>query len=113
MLRIQCPWCGLRDEQEFEFGGPSHIARPAAEVNDLQWSDYLFGRDNPKGIHFERWYHRYGCERWFNLARDTVSHAILTVYDMGEAKPSIGAHSPVSDETVAASRVQSTQAKTV
>ena len=32
MLRIPCPYCGVRDEPEFIFGGPSHITRPAFEV---------------------------------------------------------------------------------
>ena len=28
MLRIECPWCGTRDEPEFAYGGESHISRP-------------------------------------------------------------------------------------
>jgi heterotetrameric sarcosine oxidase delta subunit len=111
MLRIECPWCGLRDEEEFEFGGPSHVVRPAAEANDAQWSGYLFGRDNPKGVHFERWFHRYGCERWFNVARDTVTHVILAVYGMGEVKPSVNEHGLAAGEAVSTSPMDSAQAK--
>ena len=33
--------------------------------------------------------HRYGCGRWFNVARDTVTHEIHAVYEMGEAKPDL------------------------
>jgi heterotetrameric sarcosine oxidase delta subunit len=44
-------------------------------------------RKNPKGVHLERWVHRLGCRRWFNLARSTVSHEILAVYKMGEPPP--------------------------
>jgi sarcosine oxidase, subunit delta len=87
MLRIACPYCGVRDEPEFSFGGPSHVTRPGVEVSDEAWGDYLFNRDNPKGLHYERWVHAYGCGRWFNLARDTVSHEIHAVYRMGEPKP--------------------------
>jgi sarcosine oxidase, subunit delta len=87
MLRIPCPWCGVRDEPEFTFGGPSHVARPAFDVTDGEWADYLFNRDNPKGIHYERWLHTHGCGRWFNVARHTVTHEILAVYRMGEGKP--------------------------
>jgi sarcosine oxidase subunit delta len=87
MLRIACPYCGVRDEPEFSFGGPSHVTRPGAEVSDEAWSDYLFNCDNPQGLHYERWLHAYGCGRWFNLARDTVSHEIHAVYRMGEPKP--------------------------
>lgn len=89
MLRIPCPHCGLRDETEFSFGGPSHVARPAFEASDATWADYLFVRQNPKGMHFERWSHTYGCGRWFNLARDTVTHRIAIVYPMGAPQPAL------------------------
>lgn len=89
MLLIPCPWCGPRDESEFGCGGEAHIARPAEtdRLSDADWADYLFMRRNPKGVHLERWVHRLGCRRWFNLARNTVSHEILAVYKMGEPPP--------------------------
>lgn len=90
MLRIPCPWCGVRDEQEFRFGGESHMTRPGLASTDLEWSDYLFNRGNPKGVHFERWCHSCGCEQWFNVARDTVTHEIVAVYRMGERPPAAG-----------------------
>ena len=87
MLQINCPSCGLRDEDEFRCGGQSHVTRPALSCTDAEWSDYLFNKDNPKGVHFERWLHVFGCNRWFNLARDTVTHAVLAAYGMGDARP--------------------------
>ena len=87
MLRIPCPHCGLRDESEFLCGGPAHIRRPSHEVDDATWTAYLFSRENPVGVSFERWLHHYGCGRWFNIARHTVTHEILKVYMMGEPKP--------------------------
>jgi sarcosine oxidase subunit delta len=89
MLRIACPFCGLRDEPEFTFGGPSHVTRPSTQVSNSEWAAYLFNRDNPKGIHCERWLHSYGCGRWFNVARNTVTHEILVVYPMGDPKPEL------------------------
>lgn len=89
MLRIACPYCGLRDQTDFTFGGPTHVTRPAFEASDEVWTDYLFNRDNPKGIHYERWLHEYGCRRWFNVARDTISHEIRAVYRMGDGKPAL------------------------
>ena len=89
MLRLTCPYCGTRDETEFTFGGEAHLTRPTLEVDDATWSDYLFNRENPKGMHFERWRHTYGCGQWFNVARDTVSHEIHAVYKMNEAKPEL------------------------
>lgn len=87
MLRICCPYCGMRDEPEFTFGGPSHVTRPKSDVDDATWADYLFIRDNPVGLHFERWVHTYGCGQWFNLARDMRNHEIVRVYPMGDARP--------------------------
>ncbi len=89
MLRIPCPFCGPRAEIEFRCGGEAHIRRPPDPdvLNDEEWADYLFMRKNPKGVHFERWFHVHGCRRWFNLARDTVSDRILAVYPMGEPPP--------------------------
>ncbi len=106
MLRIQCPWCGARDQTEFRCGGQAHIARPAnpAQATDREWADYLFYRDNPQGLHYERWVHAWGCRQWFNVARDTMTHEILQVYAMGESPvsaapaqyPPTDAHGPMA-----------------
>jgi sarcosine oxidase subunit delta len=86
MLRIECPYCGIRDQSEFSFGGESLISRPEnpEQLNDAEWANYQFYRDNPKGLHFERWVHQFGCRQWFNAVRDTVSHEIVETYRMGE-----------------------------
>ena len=87
MLQITCPYCGCRDESDFSFGGESHVTRPSLDSSDAEWADYLFNKKNPKGIHYERWMHSYGCGRWFNIARNTVTHEIQATYKMGEPKP--------------------------
>ena len=86
MLRITCPYCGLRDQVEFQFGGETHIARPEKpeQASDSEWANYMFYRDNIKGLHYERWVHSFGCRQWFNVARDTVTHEITEVFLMGE-----------------------------
>jgi heterotetrameric sarcosine oxidase delta subunit len=89
MLRIECPWCGTRDEPEFTYGGESHIARPPPDCSDETWASYLFFRSNPKGRHAERWCHSFGCGQWFNVLRDTVTHRIIAVYRMGEPRPQV------------------------
>jgi sarcosine oxidase, subunit delta len=76
VLRIPCPFCGVRDEQEFIFGGPSQLTRPDPTCNDATWSEYLYFRDNPRGLHGERWHHAFGCGRWLNVLRDTLTHRI-------------------------------------
>ena len=89
MLLINCPFCGPREQTEFGYHGEAHIARPSNpdSVGDAEWGDYLFFRANPKGIHRERWSHDFGCRRWFNMARDTVSGEIVGVYLHGEKPP--------------------------
>jgi heterotetrameric sarcosine oxidase delta subunit len=89
MMRISCPFCGERDELEFSFGGEAHLLRPSLEAENDVWADYLFNKDNPKGVHYEQWVHSFGCGRWFNVARDTVTHEIHAVYQMGESKPDL------------------------
>jgi sarcosine oxidase subunit delta len=87
MMQIPCIHCGLRDENEFVCGGTSHMARPQLEESDQTWGEYLFFRDNPKGLHHERWRHALGCGRWFNITRHTVTHEILAVYAMTDPPP--------------------------
>ncbi|MGY6271572.1 sarcosine oxidase subunit delta [Achromobacter denitrificans] len=76
MLLIECPWCGLRAESEFAYGGQADIARPldTDKLTDQEWGDYLFMRKNTRGLHDEQWNHAQGCRRWFNAKRDTVSY---------------------------------------
>jgi heterotetrameric sarcosine oxidase delta subunit len=90
MLLIPCPWCGNRDEVEFRYGGEAHISRADPAADDAAWADYLYMRDNPKGLIAERWVHQAGCRRWFNLLRDTVTHRIVAVYRVGEPRPDPG-----------------------
>ena len=89
MLQISCPWCGVRDETEFTFGGESYVVRPPQPdaVSDQRWAAYLFLRANPKGLHHERWQHSRGCRQWFNMVRHTVTHEIHQVYTMREELP--------------------------
>ena len=94
MLLIKCPWCGERAETEFSYGGEAGITRPEEpeKLTDAEWADYLFMRQNPKGLYYERWSHAHGCRKWFNVVRDTVSDQILAVYLMDEAPPDIPGH---------------------
>jgi sarcosine oxidase subunit delta len=89
MLLIACPWCGVRPELEFSYGGEAHIARPAdpASVSDADWTTYLHMRGNPKGMHRERWRHTHGCARFFNAVRDTATDTITATYKPGDPRP--------------------------
>jgi sarcosine oxidase, subunit delta len=91
MLLIACPYCGERPEVEFVYGGQAHLVRPQApsELTDDQWADYLYRRDNAKGVHAERWRHTHGCGRFFNALRDTATDRFLATYKVGEPRPSV------------------------
>jgi sarcosine oxidase, subunit delta len=89
MLLIRCPYCEMdRPEIEFKYAGEAHLKRPnAATASDDEWSEYLYYRANPKGLHAERWRHASGCGRYFNCLRDTISDKIHATYKPGEAQP--------------------------
>jgi sarcosine oxidase subunit delta len=91
MLQIKCPWCGLRDETEYKYGGQAHVAYPGdpSALSDEEWAEYLFFRDNPKGPFAERWVHTGGCRKWFNAVRDTSTYEFLAVYTNNEPRPDI------------------------
>jgi heterotetrameric sarcosine oxidase delta subunit len=89
LLLISCPWCGDRDETEFRYGGQAHVPYPRDPdaLDDGEWAQYLFVRDNPKGLFAERWSHSAGCRRWFNVLRDTSTHRVLASYEIGAPVP--------------------------
>ena len=74
MMQIECPFCGRRDETEFSYGGEAHIARPAPDVDDETWVEYLYFRNNMKGIHAERWRHSRGCGSLADDRGDRAAH---------------------------------------
>ncbi|WP_289034036.1 sarcosine oxidase subunit delta [uncultured Roseibium sp.] len=94
MLLIHCPYCGVeRPETEFSCRGEAHIIRPAdpSTQTDEQWAEFLYLRENPKGLYAERWRHIHGCGRFFNAVRETVSDKFVKVYKAGEPKPDLEA----------------------
>ena len=86
MLTLTCPVCGVTaEETEFHGGGEAHLVRfgPA----DAAFEDYLFQRANPKGVHFERWRHAYGCGKWFHAARCTKTLEVFGTYPAQTSMP--------------------------
>ena len=86
MLLIRCPFCGPRDEREFDYGGPVALRRPENPelLTDREWVEYLTSPDNPVGPVRERWWHARGCGAWVEICRDTVTHAVA---DNGTGEP--------------------------
>ncbi len=92
MMQLVCPWCGARPEREFRCAGQTGISRPtlSPELTDEAWGEYLFFRDNPRGMLAERWVHAFGCGRWFNLLRSTQTHELGPTWTMTERAPATG-----------------------
>jgi len=76
MHRINCPWCGERDEAEFQYQGDATKARPAENASEAKFFDYVYVRKNPKGWHTEWWHHVGGCRQWVKVVRNTLTHEI-------------------------------------
>jgi sarcosine oxidase subunit delta len=92
MMLIECPYCGPRVETEFGYGGQAHVDYPKDPyaLSDEEWARFLFYRDNPRGVHAERWLHSAGCRKWFNAIRDTHTYEISHVYRLGQGRPDLG-----------------------
>ena len=92
MLLIRCPYCEEeRPELEFRNMGQAHVVRSVdiANQSEEDFEKFLYIRENPKGVNFERWRHVHGCARFFNAVRHTVSDKFIMTYKAGEAKPEL------------------------
>jgi methylglutamate dehydrogenase subunit B len=77
---ITCPHCGPRPVEEFTFNGDAKPVRPT--TNDPasleQWFDYVYLRDNPRGVMDEYAHHSGGCRTWLVVTRNTDTHDVIT-----------------------------------
>ena len=79
MIRIACPFCGLRDETEFAYRGDATVSRPPADAPIEDFHDYVYRRANPRGWHVEWWQHAGGCRQFLKVVRHTMTHAVHSV----------------------------------
>ncbi|MEC9197281.1 MAG: sarcosine oxidase subunit delta [Pseudomonadota bacterium] len=88
MLTLQCPYCGvMAEETELSAGGEAHLKRFGPGSSDADFETYMFMRENPKGVHFERWRHSNGCGKWFHAARCTVTLEVFGTYTAQTSTP--------------------------
>ena len=88
MLILTCPCCGREaDETELASGGEAHIKRRGPGSSDSEFELYMFHRNNPAGVHFERWRHVHGCGKWFHSARCTRTLEVFGTYPAQTLKP--------------------------
>ena len=88
MLILECPYCGVKGEEtEFHAGGEAHLKRFGPGSTDEDFETYLFMRENPKGVHLERWRHANGCGKWFHAARCTMTLEVFGTYSAQTLEP--------------------------
>jgi methylglutamate dehydrogenase subunit B len=79
-MRILCPYCGERSNDEFTVLGDADALRARPSGSDAPvFHAYVYLRTNPAGLHRELWYHAAGCRRWLVVARDTRTHEVAHV----------------------------------
>lgn len=86
-MRIACPFCGVRDAQEFSYLGDARLEErpqtpagaPADQAVLTAWHDYVYLRANEAGDHTELWYHASGCRQWLKVTRNLRTHEIKSV----------------------------------
>ena len=68
-MRIACPFCGERGNEEFAYLGDATVVRPdpGAAGATQAFADYLYLRNNVRGLHRELWVH--AAENFFTAFR--------------------------------------------
>ncbi len=78
-MRIPCPYCGERGNEEFAYLGDAAPQRPTdgGAAPTPAWEDYVYLRENPPGRHRELWFHAAGCQSWLVVTRDIRTHEVF------------------------------------
>ncbi len=79
---LPCPNCGPRDVNEFVYAGEL-TTRPPASPSLRELASYVYFRRNVAGVQREWWFHRVGCELWFQAERDTRTNEVLATKRSG------------------------------
>ncbi len=80
-MLIPHPILGPRDAQEFTYLGDAALMLrpdPTQDNAEAAFSEYIYFRDNPVGIHQELWFHEQGDRSWLVVTRNTTTHEILS-----------------------------------
>lgn len=60
-------------------------------VTEVAMFEYVYLRDNPRGLHEELWYHGAGCHAWLVVRRHTYTHVIQSVIPAKKARLGVAA----------------------
>lgn len=92
---LPCPNCGPRDVNEFAYAGELS-RRPVAAPSLEELGAYIYLRRNVAGLQREWWFHRFGCETWFQAERDTRTNEVVKTEVVAA-----GGNAPVAPEAPA------------
>lgn len=86
---LVCPTCGLRESEEFRYGGELR-PRPDDPSDPALWADYVYNRANLPGWQREWWCHHLGCQEWFVAERETTTNEVRATYRYAAAAAGSG-----------------------
>ena len=75
-MQLECPHCGRRPLEEFAYGEIPKVPDSVVDPDERNLAR-VFQHENPEGPTIERWFHSFGCRRWFTVRRDTRSDEVL------------------------------------
>jgi sarcosine oxidase delta subunit len=78
-MQLECPFCGARALEEFEF-------RKTLANSDDAFARVYLRVDDPL-MSVEHWQHALGCRAWRRVCRNPTTGAVLDVQLLGEMKP--------------------------
>lgn len=79
MKLMPCPLNGLRNINEFAYGGEVH-PHPEADCDDTRWTDFVFYPQNHDEWVYEWWLHS-ASGYWFIAERHRKSDEIKRTFD--------------------------------
>ena len=85
MIRIPCPYCGVRNSSEFRHTGEASSRPDPTTTTPQQWRAYLYEHSNPAGWTTESWFHTMGCRRFLSVQRNTITNEIRSALPVGRA----------------------------
>ena len=79
MKTLRCPLNGIRNIDEFIYGGEYHVEPDRKQADRKAWAEHVFFNTNPAGVVTEWWCHT-PSSFWFLADRDTVTDEVISTY---------------------------------
>ena len=83
MKLLECPINGLRNINEFTYGGEVKQRMDPSLYSDREWAEFIFMEDNKLGVVKEWWFHN-PSSYWFIAERNTQTDEIIRTYPPDE-----------------------------